>query len=151
MVGEFQVSFWTSDCSVKPDDFSPSAEVTLTNPGKSLRILVVDDEEIVADSLARILNDKGFAAKAVYSGEDALESATNLKPDALISDVIMPGISGIELAMRISKQYPACRIVLFSALTMVSNLLKASGAENCGFTLLAKPVHPDDLVACLAT
>ena len=123
----------------------------MINTGLSLRVLIVDDEETVADSLARILNERGFAAKAVYSGEEALESAPSLQPDALISDVIMPGISGIELAMRISRQFPACRIVLFSALTMVSNLLKASGAEHCGFTLLAKPVHPDDLVACLVT
>jgi len=129
---------------------SQSAEITFVDRDAPFRVLVVDDEEIVADSLARILNEKGFAAKAAYSGEEALESASILKPDALISDVIMPGISGVELALRISRQFPSCRIVLFSALTVVANLLKASGAENCGFTLLAKPIHPDEVLACLA-
>ncbi len=129
--------------------FSQSAEITLVDRETPLRVLVVDDEEIVADSLTRILNEKGFLAKAAYSGEEALESAATLPPDALVSDVIMPGINGVELAVRISKQFPSCRIVLFSALTIMTNLLKASGAENCGFTLLPKPVHPDDLVAYL--
>jgi CheY-like chemotaxis protein len=131
-------------------DFSLSAEGNLECGVRPLRVLVVDDEEIVADSLARILNQRGFAARAAYSGEEALESASTLRPDALISDVIMPGISGVELALHISRQFPSCRIVLFSALAVMSNLLKAFGAENCGFTLLAKPVHPEELVACLA-
>src|SRR5215471_17758278 len=128
---------------------SHSADVLLADRGTPLRVLVVDDEQIVADSLARILNEKGFSAKAAYSGEQALESASTQPPDALISDVIMPGISGVELAMEISRQFPSCRIVLFSALAVMSNLLKAAGAENYGFTLLPKPVHPDDLVAYL--
>lgn len=132
-------------------NFSQSVEVTNPERTTPLRVLVVDDEQIVADSLARILNERGFSAKAAYSGEEALKSASALSPDALISDVIMPGINGFELAVHISRQFPSCRIVLFSALALMSNLLKASGAENCGFTLLAKPVHPDDLVACLAT
>ena len=129
-------------------DLSQSAEIECGV--RPLRVLVVDDEEIVADSLARILNEKGFAAKAAYSGEEALESASTLRPDVLISDVIMPGISGVELALRISRQFPSCRIVLFSALTVMSNLINAFGAENSGFTLLAKPVHPEELMACLA-
>jgi CheY-like chemotaxis protein len=129
--------------------FSQSAEITPTDRGTRLRVLVVDDEKIVADSLARILTEKGFSAKAAYSAEEALESASTLRPDALVSDVIMPGINGIELAVRISREFPSCRIVLFSALTIMTNLLKASGAENCGFTLLPKPIHPDDLVAYL--
>jgi CheY-like chemotaxis protein len=128
---------------------SQFAEVSLADRGTPLRVLVVDDEEIVADSLARILNEKGFAARAAYSGEEALESASALQPDALVSDVIMPGINGVELAMQISRQFPSCRIVLFSALAVMSNLLKAAGAENYGFTLLPKPLHPDDLVAHL--
>jgi CheY-like chemotaxis protein len=131
--------------------FSQSAEGNLQCAVRTIRVLVVDDEEVVADSLARILNERGFAAKAVYSGEEALESASTLRPDALISDVIMPGISGVELALHISRQFPSCRIVLFSALTVMSNLLLAFDAENCGFTLLAKPVHPEELMACLGT
>jgi CheY-like chemotaxis protein len=93
---------------------------------RPLRVLIVDDEEIVADSLARILREKGFSAHAAYNGEDALESAASLMPDVLVSDVIMPGINGVELAVRISKQFPDCRVILFSALAVMRTLLKAT-------------------------
>jgi CheY-like chemotaxis protein len=117
--------------------------------GKSLRVLIVDDEEIIADSLAHILKDKGFAATAVYNGEQALELATTVAPDVLLSDVVMPGISGVELALRLIGLLPSCRVVLYSSIAVVTNLLKAPGATNYPFTLLAKPIHPDDLISHL--
>jgi len=117
--------------------------------GKALRILIVDDEVIIADSLANILKDKGFAATAAYNGEQALELATAVEPDVLLSDVVMPGISGVELAMQLIGLLPSCRVVLYSSIAVVTNLLKAPGAVNYPFTLLAKPIHPDDLIAYL--
>jgi CheY-like chemotaxis protein len=114
---------------------------------KALRVLIVDDEEIIADSLANILKVKGFAATAAYNGEQALELATTVKPDVLLSDVVMPGISGVELALRLIGLLPSCRVVLYSSIAVVTNLLKASEATNYPFTLLAKPIHPDDLIA----
>jgi DNA-binding NtrC family response regulator len=117
--------------------------------GKALHILIVDDEEIIADSLANILKDKGFAATAAYNGEQALELAATVEPDVLLSDVVMPGISGVELALRLIGRTPSCRIVLYSSIAVVTNLLKVPGATNYPFTLLAKPIHPDDLIAHL--
>ena len=114
--------------------------------GKALRILIVDDEEIIADSLANILKDKGFAPTAAYNGEHALELATTVEPDVVLSDVVMPGISGVELALRLIGLFPSCRVVLYSSLAVVTNLLKAPGAKNYPFILLAKPIHPDDLI-----
>jgi CheY-like chemotaxis protein len=117
--------------------------------GKALRILIVDDEEIIADSLASILKGKGFAATAAYNGEQALELATTVQPDVVLSDVVMPGISGVELALSLIRRLPSCRVVLYSSIAVVTNLLKAPGATNYPFTLLAKPIHPDDLIAHL--
>lgn len=114
-----------------------------------MHILIVDDEKIIADSLANILKDKGFAATAAYDGEQALELATTVEPDVVLSDVIMPGISGVELALRLIGRIPSCRIVLYSSIAVVTNLLKAPGAMNYPFKLLAKPIHPDDLIAHL--
>ena len=57
-------------------------------------VLVADDERVIADTLAMILNQSGFEARAVYSGERALEIALEFKPDMLISDVIMSGMNG---------------------------------------------------------
>jgi CheY-like chemotaxis protein len=117
--------------------------------GKALRVLIVDDEKIIADSLAHILKDKGFAATAAYNGEQALELAATVAPDVLLSDVVMPGISGVELALRLIGLLPSCRIVLYSSIAVVTNLLKAPGATKYPFTLLAKPIHPDDLITHL--
>ena len=64
------------------------------------KVLVADDERVIADTLAMILNQSGFEARAVYSGERALELAATLKPDMLISDVIMADLNGIDAAMR---------------------------------------------------
>jgi FixJ family two-component response regulator len=76
-------------------------------------IFIVDDERIIADTLATILNRNGFEAKALYSGERLIE-AELVKPDALISDVVMPGMSGIDAAIHIRKAIPEYRIILFS-------------------------------------
>lgn len=67
-------------------------------------ILIVDDEKVIADTLALILNAIGYESKAVYSGEAALETAERFKPDILISDVIMGGINGVDVAVLISKK-----------------------------------------------
>jgi CheY-like chemotaxis protein len=118
---------------------------------KVLRVLIVDDEEIIADSLASILKNKGFAATAAYNGEQALELASTVEPDVLLSDVVMPGISGTELAFRLIRMLPSCRVVLYSSIAVVTNLLKAPGATNYPFKLLAKPIHPDDLIPHLTS
>lgn len=131
------------------DDIADTRGAIEVKVNKALRILIVDDEEIIADSLAHILKDKGFAATAAYDGEQALELATTVAPDVLLSDVVMPGIGGVELALRLIGLLPSCRVVLYSSIAVVTNLLKAPGAANYPFTLLAKPIHPDDLIAHL--
>ena len=63
------------------------------------KVLVADDERVIADTLAMILNQSGFVARAVYSGEKALELATTFAPDMLICDVIMADLNGIEQSL----------------------------------------------------
>jgi len=65
------------------------------------KVLVADDEKVIANTLAVILNRSGFIARAVYSGENAIEMAESFLPDMLISDVFMTGITGIEAATEI--------------------------------------------------
>jgi CheY-like chemotaxis protein len=79
-------------------------------------VLVVDDERVIADTLAIILNQNGFDASAVYTGTAAVDRARETKPDLIISDVIMPDMNGIEAAIRIRKVLPGCKILLFSKL-----------------------------------
>ena len=113
------------------------------------RVLVADDERVIADTLAIILNQSGFEATAVYSGERAVEMAEILKPDMLISDVIMTDLNGIDAAIKIRAMLPGCKILLFSGQAATADLLEKARAQGHEFEILAKPVHPTDLLAKL--
>lgn len=121
----------------------------MDNGHHTQRVLVVDDERLIADSLAIILNRSGFEASAAYSGEMALQIAPAFKPDLLISDVIMSGISGIEAAIQVQADFPSCKVLLFSGQAATSSLLAEARARNYDFELILKPIHPSDLIAKL--
>jgi DNA-binding response OmpR family regulator len=110
------------------------------------RVLVVDDERVIADTLAMILNQSGFEARAVYSGEKALELAQDFKPNMLISDVIMPDLNGIDTAVRMRVLLPGIKILLFSGQAATADLLEKARTQGYEFEILAKPVHPQDLL-----
>ncbi len=113
------------------------------------KVLVVDDERVIADTLAMILNQSGFDARAVYSGEKALEFAPSFEPDMLISDVIMADLNGIDAAIRIRSLLPGIKILLFSGQAATADLLEKARARGYEFEILAKPVHPQDLLSKL--
>ncbi len=113
------------------------------------KVLVADDERVIADTLAIILNQSGFQATAVYSGERAVEVAETLKPDMVISDVIMTDLNGIDAAIRIRMMLPSCKILLFSGQAATADLLDRARGQGHEFEILAKPVHPQDLLARL--
>jgi len=113
------------------------------------KVLVVDDERVIADTLAIILNQHGFEAAAVYTGTAAVERARNTQPDLIISDVIMPDMNGIEAAINIRQFLPSCKILLFSGQAATADLLESARLKGYEFEILAKPVHPQDLLAKL--
>ena len=113
------------------------------------RVLVVDDERVIADTLSIILNKNGFDASAVYSGNAAVARAQEIKPELVISDVIMDDMNGIEAAIRIRELLPRCKILLFSGQAATADLLEKARKEGHEFEILAKPVHPQDLLAKL--
>jgi CheY-like chemotaxis protein len=113
------------------------------------KVLVVDDERVIADTLAIILNQHGFNASAVYTGMEAVEKARSIKPDLIISDVIMPDMNGIEAAIHIREFLPKCKILLFSGQAATADLLENARSQGHEFEILAKPVHPQDLLARL--
>lgn len=113
------------------------------------RIFVVDDERCIADTLAAILRNTGYEALALYDGRSALDECEFTTPDLVISDVMMPGTNGIEMAIEIKQRHPACKILLFSGVAASADLLEAARLRGYDFDLLAKPVHPKELLAKL--
>lgn len=110
-----------------------------------IRVLVVDDDQIIADSLALIVRGRGFEARAVYSGEDAADVALTWKPDAVISDAIMGKVDGVALAAYLAQILPSCKVLLISGNLDAAQLLNDSKEFGPAFPLLAKPVHPDSI------
>jgi CheY-like chemotaxis protein len=106
----------------------------------------VDDEPVIASTLAAILQMNGFSAKFFTCPLEALTAARSKAPDLLISDVVMPGISGIELAIRMRAQYPTCKILLFSGQAATMDLLEDARGQGHDFDLLLKPVPPTELL-----
>ena len=121
----------------------------MTTTSTKPRVLVADDEQVIANTLAIILNQAGFEAKAVYSGENAVEVLEDFQPNMLISDVIMTGMTGIEAAIKVRAKLPNCKILLFSGQAATADLLEKARAQGHEFEILAKPVHPTDLLAKL--
>jgi CheY-like chemotaxis protein len=116
------------------------------SPRSSSRVFIVDDEPVIASSLAAILNMKGLSARFFTSPLEALAAARLESPDLVISDVAMPGISGVDLAIQMRAQYPRCKILLFSGRATTLDLLEDSRAHSYGFRLLQKPVHPSEFL-----
>lgn len=116
---------------------------------RASRVLVVDDEAIIADTLAHVLIFHGFEAISVHSGEAALELARTFQPDAAIIDVILSNLNGIETAIAILRDLPSCRIVLFSGHQETATLLAEAAVNGHSFDVLAKPVHPLDFIKVL--
>jgi len=111
------------------------------------RIFVVDDEPTIASSLAAILRIHGFLARYFVDPLEALDAAKVEPPDLLISDVVMPQLSVVDLAIRIQAECPTCKVLLFSGQAATANLLKTAHERGHDFRLLAKPIHPSDLLS----
>jgi DNA-binding NtrC family response regulator len=114
-----------------------------------VKIIVCDDEPVIADTLVNILNGEGHDAISTSDGKSTIEWAARFKPDVIVSDVIMPGMSGIDTAKAIVKQLPNCRIILFSGQAASVDLLAKARDEGYSFEVLAKPVDPDKLLNSL--
>lgn len=109
-------------------------------------VFVVDDESVIATTLAVILNSSGFSANAFTDPREALRFAETQCPDYLITDVVMPQLNGIDLGVQFKAMYPECRILLFSGMAATTDLIEAAEKKGHSFKLLAKPVHPQKLL-----
>jgi DNA-binding response OmpR family regulator len=120
------------------------------------RVLVVDDDRLVADTLALVFSKSGFDARAAYSADQALSIAREFKPHLLLCDVTMPGRDGLTLLSDISKEQPACSVIMLTG--FYSNLKDVRDHANKlarPVGILTKPCQPAELLreaaALLAT
>jgi len=110
------------------------------------KVFVVDDESVISSTLELILASQGFDARSFSDPLTALNAAQYESPDLLLTDVMMQKMNGVELAIRIRKKSPSCKVLLFSGQVSVINLLAKAQAEGHNFEFVYKPVHPAVLV-----
>jgi DNA-binding response OmpR family regulator len=111
------------------------------------RILVVDDERLVADTLRLIFSKHGFDAKAAYSVEEALWCARSFSPELLLCDITMPNRDGIELMEEISRVLPSCRLlVLTGNYANLKRVREQTMHLVPPLNILTKPCQPSELL-----
>ncbi len=110
--------------------------------------MIVDDDASVANSAIGVLNLFGYECYAVYNAQDAIAAADSFQPDIVLSEVVMPGMNGIELCEQIRQMLPDCRVLLLSGEVAIAHtLIQDSHQQGYNFELVAKPVRPQELVA----
>lgn len=110
------------------------------------RILVVDDQKLVVDTIAEILEREGFEVAIACDGWTALDLAARFHPQRILSDVLMPGMNGVELAIAVRKMYPSVKILLFSGQAGISEILDRAEERGYKFDVIPKPIHPKKLI-----
>jgi CheY-like chemotaxis protein len=124
--------------------------MTSSNKGQYSLIMVVDDEHVIADTITKILEHEGYSALAAYDGESAIEAALLNPPRLVISDVMLPGMNGVDLGIAIRRIFPDCKVILSSGQAASSALISAALSAGNHFVFLQKPVHPSVLLKHVA-
>jgi DNA-binding response OmpR family regulator len=105
-------------------------------------VLIVDDEQAIADTLGAIFRMHGYDARVAYSAEEAVENIASCVPDLALLDVNLPGMNGIDLAIVLKANHPQCHLLLVSGHESTRGLLEEAAKKGHIFDILAKPVHP---------
>ena len=111
------------------------------------RVLVVDDDRLVADTLALIFQKNGFDARTTYCADEALLCARQFTPHLMLCDITMPGRDGLSLVNDISREFPGCHIIVLTG--FYSNLKPVRDQANKlsrPVGILTKPCQPAELL-----
>lgn len=114
---------------------------------EGLRVLIVDDEAELVSAIVERLNLRGFRAKGITSGADALAHLANTPCDVVLLDVKMPGLGGLEVIRRIKEEHPGLAVILLTGHGSAQDVEK--GMELGAFDYLMKPVDIDMVVQTL--
>ncbi|MBM6577659.1 PAS domain S-box protein [Microvirga sp. SRT01] len=137
------IELWLPVSAVSPDGAAQSSDLALVEPGRGLALLV-DDEDVVRSITADMLEEFGYEVREANSAEAALALVTaGLSPDLLVSDHLMPGMSGVELALELRKSKPDLPVLIVSGYADVEGLTP-------GLPRLVKPFRSTELAASLS-
>lgn len=112
-----------------------------------MKILIVEDERLLADSLKTLLESKGFTVEAVYDGEDGWNYAQSGIYDLLILDVMMPKMDGYQLAREVRAKRSAVPILMLTARSGLED--RVEGLNAGADYYLTKPFDTRELLACI--
>ena len=110
-----------------------------------VRILVIDDEAIIHESCGRVLKEEGYEVETALSGREALEKLKEKRYDLVLSDIKMPGMSGVETLEKMRKDIPDITVVMFTGYSSVDT---ARDSMKLGaFDYIPKPFTPEELLS----
>jgi len=111
------------------------------------RVLVIDDDKLVADTLNLIFLANGFQSEARYSAAAGLERARSFDPELVLCDVTMPEENGLDLAEQLHKERPQTRMLMLTAYSSNASKVEAQSSRlGRPLKLLCKPCRPEDLL-----
>jgi DNA-binding NtrC family response regulator len=110
----------------------------------STKVLIVDDEAEFASTLAERLVIRGYNAKAVYQGDDAMQSVKNDPPDVILLDLRMPGVNGFEILQTIKAFDPTIEVILLTGQPQTEGM--SEGVPTGLFDYIVKPVDIGELI-----
>ena len=112
---------------------------------KSFKIVVVDDSDFSRAQMTHILSQEGFSVVAeASSAEDAIKAVAEKKPNLVITDIVMPNISGIELADKININFGGVSVIMISSLRHEQIILESISKGVIDF--ISKPIDPIQLI-----
>ena len=113
---------------------------------RRLKVLVIDDERVIADTVRLILSQSGFEVAVAYTADHAVRLAAAWTPDILLCDVLLEETNGFDVAIEICETHTNCKVLMFSGQTQTVELLAAYEDKGYTFEVLAKPVPPEELL-----
>jgi two-component system cell cycle response regulator CpdR len=109
------------------------------------RILLAEDDDSLRGFLTRALEKAGYQVRSCPDGETAIEALADGPYDLLLTDIVMPGVDGIEVAREAASRTPAVRIMFITGFAAVA--LSAGSRAPQGAKILSKPVHLREIVS----